>query len=367
MKTLTLTKEQKDSHIELPLDFIDTEMPQASGDALKVYLYLCRAAVDPSVRLSVTDMADLFDVTPKRILQSLSYWESCGLLALSYSGEELSEIRMVSGKSHARPEEPHPASQKTRENIRLITDVPSEPAAPEYTGDTRRTAGRYPETTEKKADVLDPAVLDRDAEFSELLGLSEYYLKHPLNSSQRSSLGICYLMFGRQSDVIEYLLEYCIERGRTSFRYIEGVARGWKADGYETLQDIKAGTHERNKTVYTIMNAFGLGSRQPAEVESDYIAKWAAEFDLPVILAACSRTMEAIHAPSFRYADSILSSWKESGVRTVKDIEAADREFRAQKPQDAGRSSKPARPNAFRNFDERDTDYDSVVSGYLNS
>ena len=121
-------------------------------------------------------------------------------------------------------------------------------------------------------------------------------------------------MFGRQSDVVEYLLEYCIEHGRTSFHYIESVARGWKEDGYETLAEIKAGTALRNKLVYSIMNAFGLGNRSPVREELEYIEKWTSDFNLPVILKACERTMAAIHAPSFRYADTILSSWKESGV-----------------------------------------------------
>ena len=354
MKKLTLTNDKKNTNIEIPVDFIDIYMPEASGEALKVYLYLCRAAQDPSIVLSVNDMADLFDVTPKRILQSLSYWQDCGLLDLSYDGGELSEIRLVSDVSPAAvPSERRPQLPGARENIRLLS------------ADT--SADAKGSGTKSEADVLDPSVLDRDAEFSELLGLSEYYLKHPLNASQRNTLGICYLMFNRQSDIVEYLLEYCIEHGHTSFHYIEGVARGWKDDGYETLAEIKAGTSLRNKTVYSIMNAFGLGNRSPVREESEYIAKWTADFDLPVILKACERTMAAIHAPSFRYTDSILSSWRENGVRTEQDIDDADRRFRTQKAAEASRNTKTAKPNPFRNFDERDTDYDSVINGYLNN
>ena len=354
MKKLTLTNDKKNTNIEIPVDFIDIHMPQASGDALKVYLYLCRAAQDPSIVLSVNDMADLFDVTPKRIIQSLSYWQDCGLLDLSFDSGELSEIRLVSAESAPAPAaEIRPQMISAHENIRLVSEAPS--AAYADTG------------IKSEADVLDPSVLDRDAEFSELLGLSEYYLKHPLNASQRNSLGICYLMFGRQSDVVEYLLEYCIEHGRTSFHYIESVARGWKEDGYETLAEIKAGTALRNKLVYSIMNAFGLGNRSPVREELEYIEKWTSDFNLPVILKACERTMAAIHAPSFRYADTILSSWKESGVRTVQDIDAADQRFRSQKTAEAPRNGKTVKPNPFRNFDERDTNYDSVINGYLNN
>lgn len=72
MKNLNLRSSINREFIEIPVEFIDQYMPIASTEALKVYLYLMRSVMDPSALLSVYDMADLFDVTPNRILQALS-------------------------------------------------------------------------------------------------------------------------------------------------------------------------------------------------------------------------------------------------------------------------------------------------------
>ncbi len=55
--------------------------------------------------------------------------------------------------------------------------------------------------------------------------------------------------------------------------------------------------------------------------------KWLKDygFSLEVISEACSRTMAAIHQPSFPYTDKILASWKKQGVKSLNDIQSADR------------------------------------------
>ncbi len=38
------------------------------------------------------------------------------------------------------------------------------------------------------------------------------------------------------ADLIEYLVEYCVSRGRKSMRYIETVALAWAKDGITTVE-----------------------------------------------------------------------------------------------------------------------------------
>ena len=54
--------------------------------------------------------------------------------------------------------------------------------------------------------------------------------------------------------------------------------------------------------------------------------KWFRDygFSREVVLEACSRTITAIHNPSFQYADKILTDWKEAGVRGLGDIMELD-------------------------------------------
>ena len=89
MKKLNLRTKTQRQYLEIPVDFIDEYMPQAPEGALKVYLYLVRCAMDPTILLSLSDMADLFDITQKTVVRALTYWEECGLLSLEYEEEDL--------------------------------------------------------------------------------------------------------------------------------------------------------------------------------------------------------------------------------------------------------------------------------------
>jgi len=364
LKNLNLRSEIKKDYIEVPADFIDIYMPIASPEALKVYLYLLRAALDPSALMSVADMADLFDVTPNKILQALTYWESQGLLALSFEDDDLTDITvlpMPSGEKTA-PEEPQ-APVRAASSVKPVQSVVRQPFAVRNTVTRTVSEPVYAPEPEENP-LLDLSVLDYDEAFGDLLALAEYYLKKPLTSSQRNTLGTCYLIFDRKADVVEFLLEYCIDQGHYSFRYIEAVARGWKDEGYNTLAEIRAGISTRSKSVYSIMNAFGLKNRAPAKTEADFIAGWTRDFDLPIILEACNRTMASIHTPSFEYTNSILVTWKNANVRTMTDITRLDEQRHIQ-PRSTEKEQRPAKKTGtYANFDQRTTDYDAIIASF---
>ena len=126
------------------------------------------------------------------------------------------------------------------------------------------------------------------------------------------------------------------------------------------------------------MKAFGLNSRKPAAPEQKLMDKWFKEygFSREIVLEACSRTITAIHNPSFQYADKILTDWKKAGVKRAEDIRELDsrrylsteekneeRGKRLQKYAAAAASRQGAgkAPNQFHNFKQRDTDYDALV------
>ena len=92
------------------------------------------------------------------------------------------------------------------------------------------------------------------------------------------------------------------------------------------------------------------------------IERWFGEygFTKEVVLEACNRTMEATHNPSFRYADKILSDWRKAGVHSLNDISVLDEKYKGQKNQKNQKNSRQTN-NQFLNFEQRNTDYDSMV------
>ena len=77
----------------VPGYFIDRFLPAASGTDVKVYLYLLRAVSTSATGLSSASISDRLDISEREVLRSLSYWESVGLMRLSFtSGHELSGV-----------------------------------------------------------------------------------------------------------------------------------------------------------------------------------------------------------------------------------------------------------------------------------
>ncbi len=95
MNTLTLQGAPGTAVTVLSNEFLDSYMPKASGEFVKVYLYFLRYCTCPEAGLSLASAADTFCMTENDILRALKYWEREGLMALSYTKEKLSGIRML--------------------------------------------------------------------------------------------------------------------------------------------------------------------------------------------------------------------------------------------------------------------------------
>lgn len=315
--------------------FIDEYMPKANGEFVKIYLYLLRSRQQPNQSLSLSRMADVFHLTEHDVLRALSHWEKEGLLRLSFDfNHSLTDITLLDVTVPAPPEPP---------------------AAP------------IQEISECTPQMLES--LSHDPSFCELLNVAEIYLKRTVKSTEWNILGYWYFMFQRSYDIMEYLIEYCVEQGYTNMNYIEAVARNWHSQGLFSISAIKDYTTSRSKIVYSIMRAFGLQNRGPSLKETEFIRKWSRTFSVDMILKACEKTMTAVHNPSFEYTDSILTSWKQSGVSTLEQVAAKDQEYQnkvkqTQTPAAQSFARTNRKPSQFHNFKQRSTDYDELVANY---
>lgn len=170
-------------------------------------------------------------------------------------------------------------------------------------------------------------------EFKELLFVAEQYLGKTLSVTDIDSITYFYETLEMSVELIEYLIEYCVENGHKSMHYIQKVALSWHKQDIKTVDQAKTSSLLYNKNCYSILNAYGIKGRAPAASEIAYIRKWNEEyaFSLDIILEACNRTMNAIHQPSFDYTDSILKKWHAQNVRHLKDIAALDASFTREK------------------------------------
>ena len=131
-----------------------------------------------------------------------------------------------------------------------------------------------------------------------------------------------YESLGMSADLIEYLIEYCVENNHKSIHYIRKVALSWHEQNITTVAQAKCNTVFYNKNYYTVLNAYGIKGRAPASSEISFIKRWYEEygFSSAVVIEAVNRTMDTIHQPSFDYTESILKRWFDKGIHNLEDI-----------------------------------------------
>ena len=391
--------------------FIDQYMPKANGEFVKVYLYLLRATGSGAGIATISEIADHFSNTEADIIRALNYWASEGILQVQTGADgqimginlcSLSVSGMQAAQSNIQSAVADNAAQNNLQNSvvnnaaqNILQNSVVNNAAQNISTVNIRMQDSVVEklkskTTDKPASLQKEYTLDEIKEFrknpdiSELFFIIETYLKHTLSSSDTNMVLYWLDELHFSTDLVEYLVEYCITKGHSSLRYMNKVALGWADAGIKTVDQAKDDAAAHSQIYYSVMKALGITGRNLVDSEVSLINKWVGEygFDIELVKAACSKTISAIQKPSFEYTDSILANWRKKDVHTLKDVEVLDANFaKANKASATGSSqgtnaangsSKPksnnsSSKNKFNNFNQRNNDYDKLEKLFLNS
>ena len=378
--------------------FIDQYMPKANGEFVKVYLYLLRATGSGAGIATISEIADHFSNTEADIIRALNYWVSEGILQVQSGADgQIIGINLcslsVSGMQAAQSNIQNAVADNAAQN-NLQNSVVNNAAQNISTANIRMQDSVVEklksQTPDKAASSQKEYTLDEIKEFrknpdiSELFFIIETYLKHTLSSTDTNMVLYWLDELHFSTDLVEYLVEYCITKGHSSLRYMNKVALGWADAGIKTVDQAKDDAAAHSQIYYSVMKALGITGRNLVDSEVSLINKWVGEygFDIELVKAACSKTISAIQKPSFEYTDSILANWRKKDVHTLKDVEVLDANFaKANKASATGSSqgtnaangsSKPksnnsSSKNKFNNFNQRNNDYDKLEKLFLNS
>ena len=348
--------------------FIDEYMGTASGEYVKVYLYLLRHAGES---VEIPDIADALNHTEADVRRALAYWERAGVLAPEKEEPVVSE-------SAVTRENMTDTGYMAPESRRNYGDTDVEGRMPE---ETMADNGKQPQSSDRgmakqqsgTPDIPDAGNsydrmkrLSADEEFSALLYAVQQYLGKTFSAIECEKFAYFYDVLHMSCELLEYLAEYCAEGGHTSIRYIEKVALNWYQAGIHTRDEAREHSTRYSKDTSAVMKAFGIMGRNAGTAEQEFMRRWFKEFgfDAAIVTEACNRTLTATGAASFPYADKILTGWKENGVRTLQDVEALDKlrqEKQAKKSGAASRQPRNTSTNRFNNFEQRSYNYDDYV------
>lgn len=352
MSHLTIYQDNYTNATVISNRFIDEYMRSANDAQLKIYLYLIRM-MSAGLSTSVSEIADVFNYTEKDVLRALKYWEKNQLLTLEYD-----ENKNLTGL-HLRdlnPPAPIPAPVEPAPASMYVVPISSKTTVPE-TEPPKVNPYEKPNYTLEQLKAF-----KSDEATAGLLFITEQYLKKTLSASEIKSILFISDKLGFSEDLIDYLIQYCVDRGKKDLRYMEKVAINWAQEGITTPEQAAGYAHKYDKTVYDIMKVLGK-SNMPTQAEIAYITRWTKEFafEFDLISAACERTVLATDKHRFEYADSILSSWYKAGIHHRNEIKALDSHFRQT------RTSKTVANNKFNQFKQNSYDFDALEKELLSN
>ena len=243
--------------------FIDEYMKDANDAQLKIYLYLLRM-MSAHMATSISDIADKFNHTEKDVMRALKYWEKNHLLSLEYDdAKNISGIRLLNVDSK-------PCADIVP--LTTVVPLPSRAAAPS------KEEAHTPEEDRSSAYEKPSYSLDKLREFknneetSQILFVAEQYIGRPLSANEIRTILFFSDKLGFSSDLIDYLIQHCVDKGKKDFRYIEKVAISWAEEGITTPKQATKYARKYDKAVYDIMKALGKSSA-PTKAEADYTIK----------------------------------------------------------------------------------------------
>lgn len=345
--------------------FIDEYMKDANDAQLKVYFYLLRM-LNADQAISVSGIADKFNHTEKDVIRALKYWEKQQILDLDFDeNKALVGIHLRDLSAQATPASQHnvlltsgPVQAQNTAGNSIISAAVAQPVqtAPQET---------TPVYTKPAYSLDQLREFKEREETSQLLFIAEAYIGKPLTPSEIKTILFFTDVLHFSDDLIDYLLQYCVERGKKDFKYIEKVAVNWAEEGITTPKQAQKFSTRYDKNVYSIMNSLGR-STAPTAKELEFINRWTREygFSTDIILEACERSSLATDRHRFEYAEGILSSWKNAGIHHKADIQQADATYQKKK---ATKPAPAASSNRFTQFAQNSYDFAALEKEILSN
>lgn len=345
--------------------FIDEYMKDANDAQLKVYFYLLRM-LNADQAISVSGIADKFNHTEKDVIRALKYWEKQQILDLDFDeNKALVGIHLRDLSAQATPASQHnvlltsgPVQAQNTAGNSIISAAVAQPVqtAPQET---------TPVYTKPAYSLDQLREFKEREETSQLLFIAEAYIGKPLAPSEIKTILFFTDVLHFSDDLIDYLLQYCVERGKKDFKYIEKVAVNWAEEGITTPKQAQKFSTRYDKNVYSIMNSLGR-STSPTAKELEFINRWTREygFSTDIILEACERSSLATDRHRFEYAEGILSSWKNAGIHHKADIQQADATYQKKK---ATKPAPAASSNRFTQFAQNSYDFAALEKEILSN
>lgn len=303
--------------------FIDNYMTKARGDFVKVYLLGLKYCITGEIGVSSSILASTLHLLETDVLNAWNYWNDEGvikMMPIDNMGNFNIQFTDLSERTNA-----------SDDNINLLQEL-----------NNNSTKGMLQDIEKLLGRPLSPK------EMSLYIGWQKEY-----NFPQ---------------ELILLLIQYCVSKGKTDYRYIEKIAIGWFDSKIITIEDAQAyiKRHEDKWIkIRKILNYLGIKDGEVMKPQEDMLDKWinTYKFPLEVIYKACDICFERINKAEFKYIDGILTSWFKDGITSLEDV--AKKDIKTHSPKKNNVHSKQNNNSTFNNFEQRTYNFDELEKKLL--
>lgn len=289
----------------VPSSVVDRYIKLASGNALKLLLFLLRHGGE--------------SFTANRLREELNFCEAGELEDAAAFWIQRGVIRLFSeneGQLAAAPE---------------ITEADEEPIAQPVVKGVSNTAVvsvSKKETKVNPVSVSSGEIASRileDKNIKALFEEAEKLYAHPLRQRDNQTIIALVDHYGLTVGVSLMLLQYCKKVDKLTPSYISAVASDWaeneiltieKADERIRSLEKQNGIEERLREALDMKTAFTPAQKKYFRV---WVEDWG--FSEEMLLLAINKTIEQIGQPKLNYTNKILENWKADGITTPEQTE----------------------------------------------
>ena len=269
------------SNTSIPDIFFSEYLSEASGDFIKVYLYmLFLSKYDKDIKIN--DLSKKLVLPVKTIQDAVKYWEDKCLITKKNTGYIVNSIQEIELHKLYKPKTALSAEQlqKSAEN-------------------------------QKRAKAID---FINNKYFSGLMPTTWY-----------PEIELWFKKYGFDEEVMIALFGYCFDMSALHKNYVQAVAEAWNKNNIKTFNDLDVYYEKQEKLkviAKTISKKLGL-SRALTQYEYAYIEKWVVDYgySLDIIEIALKKTTSKAN-PNFDYLDKLLTDWHDRGFKTSGEVQS---------------------------------------------
>ena len=307
------------SNTDIPDIFFTEYLSEASGDFIKVYLYiLFLSKHDKDIR--VNDLSKKLALPLKCIQDAIKYWEEHSVITRKNTGYIMNNLQEIELHKLYKP----------------------------------RTALTAEQLQDSSANQHRAKAIEH---------INNKYFSGLMPTTWYPDIELWFKKYKFDEEVMIALFGYCFDRSALHTAYVQRVAEAWNKSNIKTFNDLDTYYEKQEKLkliANTISKKLGL-HRNLSEYEYAYIEKWNIDYGygLDIIEIALKRTTSKAN-PNFDYLNKLLSDWHDRNFKTAMEIQ----NFLVEMKQKNKNVQKLEKANGYRKYDQRD--YDNLNHLYAN-